>query len=83
MWLAIATANARGVNVDGVVHIRYVWMLVSQLLMAVPMRVRLTGWIICCVGVLVVLVMHMWVAMLNWLVLVLVVMMQQIGRSQY
>ena len=80
MWLAIATANARGVNVDGVVHIRYVWMLVSQLLMAV---VRLTGWIICCVGVLVVLVMHMWVGMLNWLVLVLVVMMQQISRSQY
>jgi hypothetical protein len=44
-------------------------MLVSQLLMTVRIRVRLTEWIICCVGVLAVLVMHVWVGMLNWLVL--------------
>ena len=55
------------------VHIGHMRVLVSERLVTMPMRVRLAGWIIRRMRVLVVLIVHVRMRMFHWLVLMFVV----------
>jgi hypothetical protein len=62
----------------GVVHVRHMRMAMHELLVAVPMRVRLTRPIIGTMGMLVVSLMNVQMAMLHLLMYVLVLDLGQV-----
>ena len=63
-----------------VVHIRYMRMLVHESLVAVPVRMRLAGWIVKQMGVLMMRIVHMGMVMLRGCMDVFVVMV--LGQVQ-